>query len=132
MSRPKYVSNGKEHVSKDYVNPICPQCGIRERVFNYYSKKDGRPLFKKLCEACRRGNKRTAKEPTYIDAVKRKVETLTCEQCGFKAEHPCQLDIDHVDGNHENNHKSNHRVLCANCHRLKTQLNKDYLNMHRR
>lgn len=41
-----------------------------------------------------------------------------CERCGFKPEHPCQLDGHHRDGNHENNRKSNIQTLCANCHRL--------------
>lgn len=48
-----------------------------------------------------------------------------CEICGFVAEHSCQLDIDHIDGNHKNNSENNLQTICANCHRLKTaqQLN---------
>jgi hypothetical protein len=48
-----------------------------------------------------------------------------CEFCGFVAEHACQLDVDHKDGNKKNNDISNLQTLCANCHRLKTYLNKD-------
>jgi hypothetical protein len=51
-----------------------------------------------------------------------------CEICGFIAVHKCQLDIDHIDGNNQNNEPSNFQVLCANCHRLKTQINKDWEN----
>ena len=43
-----------------------------------------------------------------------------CCSCGFIPEHACQLDVDHIDGNHENNNISNLQTLCANCHRLKT------------
>ena len=50
-----------------------------------------------------------------------------CEKCGFVAVDPCQLDVDHIDGNHKNNDPSNLQTLCANCHRLKTVKNKDYL-----
>jgi ribosomal protein L37E len=50
-----------------------------------------------------------------------------CELCGFVAVHASQLDIDHIDGNHSNNDESNLQTLCANCHRLKTHLNKDYM-----
>ena len=48
-----------------------------------------------------------------------------CEFCGFLAKHACQLDVDHKDGNKKNNDISNLQTLCANCHRLKTYLNKD-------
>lgn len=50
-----------------------------------------------------------------------------CENCGFLPIHSCQLDVDHVDGNRKNNDPSNLRTLCANCHRLKTFMNKDYM-----
>lgn len=43
-----------------------------------------------------------------------------CEACGFIPVDKCQLDVDHIDGNHENNDESNLQTLCANCHRLKT------------
>jgi 5-methylcytosine-specific restriction endonuclease McrA len=49
-----------------------------------------------------------------------------CEACGFVALHRSQLDVDHIDGNHYNNDPENLQTLCANCHRLKTQENKDW------
>jgi hypothetical protein len=51
-----------------------------------------------------------------------------CEECGFVAIHRSQLDIDHIDGNHLNNDMANLQTLCANCHRLKTQDNRDWEN----
>ena len=56
---------------------------------------------------------------------------LKCVGCGFVPEHPSQLDVDHIDGDSSNNSPDNLQVLCANCHRLKTHLNKDYLNKKR-
>ena len=47
--------------------------------------------------------------------------------CGFVPMHPCQLDIDHIDGCHSNNDHDNLQTLCANCHRLKTHMNGDTL-----
>lgn len=44
----------------------------------------------------------------------------SCVACGFIPEHPCQLDVDHIDGDHSNNSVDNLQTLCANCHRLKT------------
>lgn len=48
-----------------------------------------------------------------------------CCLCGFIPKQSCQLDVDHIDGNHKNNCKENLQTLCANCHRLKTYLNKE-------
>ena len=50
-----------------------------------------------------------------------------CERCGFEPEHTCQLDLDHIDGNHSNDSPDNIQTLCANCHRLKTHTNGDTL-----
>jgi hypothetical protein len=52
----------------------------------------------------------------------RLVKEDRCSLCGFVPVDPCQLDVDHIDGNHDNNDPSNFRTLCANCHRLETKL----------
>ncbi|MES2931040.1 MAG: HNH endonuclease [Patescibacteria group bacterium] len=45
-----------------------------------------------------------------------------CSQCGWNKRHPksgnVPLEIDHKDGNSENNKESNLRLLCPNCHAL--------------
>ena len=48
-----------------------------------------------------------------------------CEHCNFQPVHISQLDVDHIDGNRNNNDPSNLQTLCANCHRLKTHLHGD-------
>lgn len=45
----------------------------------------------------------------------------SCERCGFVPEDACQLDIDHVNGDHGDDRPENLQTLCANCHRLKTK-----------
>ena len=50
-----------------------------------------------------------------------------CAHCGFVALHPAQYDVDHIDGDHDNNDPANLQTLCANCHRLKTVLAGDHL-----
>jgi 5-methylcytosine-specific restriction endonuclease McrA len=49
-----------------------------------------------------------------------------CEKCGWVPVHPCQLEIDHIVPRSAGgtNHRDNLQTLCANCHRLKTHLEK--------
>jgi RNase P subunit RPR2 len=45
-----------------------------------------------------------------------------CLVCGWKERHPVTglvpLEVDHVDGNSENNIEENLRLICPNCHAL--------------
>jgi hypothetical protein len=38
------------------------------------------------------------------------------------------LEVDHLDGDHENNDPSNLETKCIKCHRIKTIVNEDYLS----
>ena len=52
-----------------------------------------------------------------------------CSRCGFNESRSCGstiLEIDHIDGNHQNNEFSNLQVLCPNCHALTPK----YRNWH--
>jgi len=46
----------------------------------------------------------------------------SCSICGWSTVHEITqtvpLEIDHIDGNHENNTEQNLRLLCPNCHSL--------------
>jgi 5-methylcytosine-specific restriction endonuclease McrA len=45
-----------------------------------------------------------------------------CSMCAWNRKHPITgvtpLEIDHIDGNAENNAETNLRLLCPNCHAL--------------
>jgi hypothetical protein len=45
-----------------------------------------------------------------------------CQKCDWNQRHPVTglvpLEIDHIDGNSENNSENNLRLLCPNCHAL--------------
>ena len=91
----------------DIYQKICPQCS---------SNVDGRSdkIF------CSRSCKSTHRKKPY-----KKYKKMHCEKCDFIPKHMCQLDVDHIDGNKKNNEILNLQTLCANCHRLKTHINKD-------
>jgi hypothetical protein len=83
---------------------LCVYCG----TYPVTPNTGGR--FQKYCPSCH--------------TVYRRFKKDHCEICGFVAVHRCQLDVDHIDGDCKNNDISNLRTLCANCHRLKTQMKK--------
>ena len=96
------------------MRPLCSRCGVNVCV-RKRTCKDGRIVYRHTCSPCHK---------------KRKARSLKkdhCDYCGFIALHLCQLDLDHIDGDHSNNEPENLQTLCANCHRLKTYNNKDYL-----
>lgn len=87
----------------------------------------GEMYYATMCSECVRSPEGIARQKErkkgYLPPamrLKAEIKKSYCEKCGFVAEHPCQLDIDHVDGNNKNNDLSNLMTLCANCHRLKT------------
>ena len=90
--------------------PICEVCGVHP-----VEKSGCGKYWRKKCRSCR-------KRPYTIH------KKDACEICGFVAEHRCQLDVDHIDGDKKNNDPSNLRTVCANCHRLETYQKKHFLN----
>lgn len=86
----------------------------------------GEPIYRALCARCRREcfgmQKPVATERRRYVGHKGSI----CEECGFVPVHSCQLDVDHKDGDRSNNDPNNLQTLCANCHRLKTFLSKDW------
>lgn len=56
----------------------------------------------------------TAKVVDYRALFEQK--EFVCSRCGYD-EFSCSVDIHHIDGNRENNDKSNLIPYCANCHK---------------
>jgi 5-methylcytosine-specific restriction endonuclease McrA len=95
----------------------CHICGKPARKQSR-KKKDGSIAYHRFC---RKHAKMMWEGKSYALHKKDK-----CERCGFVPEHDCQLDVDHINGDHSDNRPKNLQTLCANCHRLKTLENKDY------
>lgn len=92
----------------------CYLCKKNLRTLGHTNQKTGKKYYRKYCRSC------------YIKKNRKELRKTKCDFCGFIPVHICQLDLDHIDGNHKNNKEDNLQTLCANCHRLKTYLNKDW------
>lgn len=114
------------YVPVDYISISCHWCGIEFKP----NRKD-----KKFCsQACykRHGKKNKGHSNGNRENQLKRVNVYKrpyiqhkgslCEVCGFVPQHLCQLDVDHIDGDHDNNDPTNLQTLCANCHRLKTAI----------
>lgn len=95
---------------------VCVRCGT-----SFVAKRKDKVFCRRKCKEIQRDwrlSYRAAKD-------------TKCASCGFVALHKCQLDVDHIDGDHSNDDPSNLQTLCANCHRLKTYMNGDHLSKGR-
>lgn len=106
--------------------PLCLNEGCRVPVMLAYYKKSGDPVWKTLCEAC-------TKSPIKARGGIKPHKKNYCEnidgRLGFKCTSTivdtCQLDLDHIDGNHFNNIPKNVQTICKNCHSVKSKINGD-------
>jgi hypothetical protein len=96
----------------------CSHAGCDSEARQKGKSKLGFPVYTKYC---------TTHYRVYYDKQYRLYKKDKCEMCGFVPKHPCQLDVDHKDGSKKNNSVENLQTLCANCHRLKTYIHKDYI-----
>ena len=97
---------------------LCQVCGVVPIKKRYRKGKNGSDAYR--CHKNYTKQKRISNRPYRIHLKE------SCEMCGFIPQHEVQLDVDHIDGNSNNSDPSNLQTLCANCHRLKTYINKDY------
>ena len=105
-------------------NTRCPRCNqkCKNRKQTYCSKKC-RSLH--LLEKWLDGEnpvKGWGQVPEVIRQYLLEEVSYSCSKCGWNKIHPVTgsvpLEINHIDGDSQNNTKSNLEVLCPNCHSL--------------
>lgn len=111
------------------VQGICVYCDVKAQrkgsdgKYRPYCRSCSRQMWEATSHQKHMRNQRIRRQRPYLLLY----EKLNfCEACGFVAEHSCQLDVDHIDGSKLNTKEDNFQTLCANCHRLKTYINKDW------
>jgi hypothetical protein len=106
----------EEKLAKDCVNPECNEKILARRTY-CSSPCMGRHRRRQAIEAAASQGVGTA--PTFKRLL---LETHgeKCWECGESEwlGHPIPLELEHVDGNSENNSLDNLKILCCNCHAL--------------
>jgi 5-methylcytosine-specific restriction endonuclease McrA len=113
--------------------PICEVDGCNNECQLINKRKDGSPIWRKLCSAHHHekcaGNKGvTVTEWSNSFHPYRKHRKGYCEnrdgrlgfECNYEIRFSGQLQVDHMDGNPYNDNPDNLQTLCANCHIFKT------------
>ena len=88
-----------------------PLCSCGRVLTKWVNRRRGTWGYRSTCANCAPGHRKP-----YV-----RFKSDRCSHCNFIAVDACQLDVDHIDGNHDNHDPSNLRTLCANCHRLRSQ-----------
>lgn len=132
----KRIADGEHPVCFYCEKNLCKICGYREAEKIGISKKTGKQLYRSVCQTCNKErygfeDTRTSREkhPWKVLSLKLREEVGKCERCDFVPEHLGQLDVDHINADNKDHSRENLMVLCANCHRLKSILNKDWVKI---
>lgn len=103
-----------KYIPVDHPEKICKECHTKFKPKASHQKFCNKKCYKKYGKKHLR-HSRGKNKNAYT-----KFKKPICESCGFVPIHLCQLDVDHIDGDHANHALENLQTLCANCHRLKT------------
>lgn len=107
----------------------CKTCGVTvNKGYTYCSHAcHQKQLFTEFIERWQTGvetggNSNGMSVSAYIKRWLRENRGNKCQSCGWNEVNPVTnkvpLQVDHVDGNAENNREDNLRLLCPNCHSL--------------
>lgn len=115
----------------------CRTCKEHLSDEHFFYRGGGRKGLQSECRECSRKRAREYRQKMR-NLVGRWKKIKGCQVCGFKAEHSCQLDLDHIDPSTKT-YKGDHKafdagwskkrvkeelskcvVTCKNCHSLRT------------
>lgn len=111
------------NINADTYTADCAVCGPDIRIRKSYKQKS----TQKQHYRCYRKYLATK---THIERPWTLHKKDYCETCSFVPVDDCQLTVDHIDGDRNNNEFANWKTLCHNCHALKTMQSNDYMNRY--
>jgi hypothetical protein len=117
--------NNRGHVKNGTVFPEEKACKICNEQFATNRQNRATEHCKKCIENTEYKNKvkncenisdlKTDRSRKIYLIEKHGVKCFTCENTEWN-DKPIPIQLDHIDGNHENNSEENLRLLCPNCH----------------
>lgn len=103
----------------------CPACGavVRTKKKIYCSLQCHHDYwFKQRCELLESGTYPVTMYSNFIKKYLLKRLGAKCSKCGWAERHPVTgkvpVEVEHIDGNWQNNTLENLTLLCPNCHSL--------------
>lgn len=110
--------------------PICINNGCTRNVTYSHSHKDGTKRWRPVCWKCHLASYGASQLEEGVTEVKK----TYCENIDGRLGYKCTafipykgaLEVDHIDGNAENNTVENTQTLCRVCHAYKGHKNNDY------
>lgn len=81
-----------------------------------YQSKAARPIEEFLCIGSKIGSHRLKRRLFHAG-----LKSPVCERCGWAEQSKdgrIPVELDHINGNHEDNRLENLQILCPNCHSL--------------
>jgi Zn finger protein HypA/HybF involved in hydrogenase expression len=101
----------------------CLYCN-KENIFGYskrnkYCDNVCQGKHKWITETVPRIEQGTRADPVTLKKYLAEKRGMVCEECGIENQYnnkPLVLQLDHIDGNSDDNHPNNIRLLCPNCH----------------
>ena len=115
---------------QNMITPTCINNGCTRNVTYSHSHKDGTKRWRPVCWKCHLASYGAQPLEEGITEAKKTYCENVDERLGYKctASIPYKgaLEIDHIDGNAENNTIENIQTLCRVCHSYKGHKNNDY------
>jgi hypothetical protein len=106
-------------------SPSCAVLGCGKSASWVKRNKDGTKKYRNTCSKHHKMDLKLTKKD-YCENVDGRLG-FTCTSTILN---PCQLQLDHIDGNKFNNDPANHQTLCACCHAYKTHQEKNHLKRY--
>ena len=102
----------------------CKNCGIEfkfspSQSTGTYCSNKCQGLFKFLTETIPRVEEGIVNQTSTLRKYLKEIKGCVCAECGIGDIYnnkPITLQVDHIDGNSDNNFPNNLRLLCPNCH----------------